>query len=71
MFLRSISNSVGRNGVAVRKGALALASRSLATTTDAEAPPRTYGGLKDSDRIFTNLYGRHDFSLKGALKRGD
>ncbi|KAJ3322579.1 NADH dehydrogenase [ubiquinone] flavoprotein 1, mitochondrial [Boothiomyces sp. JEL0866] len=27
--------------------------------------------LTDADRIFTNLYGRHDFKLKGALKRGD
>ncbi|KAJ3255039.1 NADH dehydrogenase [ubiquinone] flavoprotein 1, mitochondrial [Boothiomyces macroporosus] len=27
--------------------------------------------LTDADRIFTNLYGRHDFRLKGALKRGD
>ena len=27
--------------------------------------------LKDSDRIFTNLYGRHDWKLNGALKRGD
>ncbi|KAI8854196.1 hypothetical protein BC829DRAFT_426840 [Chytridium lagenaria] len=38
------------------------------------APPstkKTYGNLKDSDRIFTNLYGRHDFKLAGALKRGD
>ncbi|ORX67662.1 NADH-ubiquinone oxidoreductase [Linderina pennispora] len=25
----------------------------------------------DQDRIFTNLYGQHDFGLKGALKRGD
>ncbi|ORX98992.1 NADH-ubiquinone oxidoreductase [Basidiobolus meristosporus CBS 931.73] len=41
----------------------ALASYSTAT--------RTYGGLSDEDRIFTNLYGRHDFRLKGALKRGD
>ncbi|CAG8498871.1 16724_t:CDS:2 [Dentiscutata erythropus] len=32
---------------------------------------RTYGNLKDEDRIFTNLYLRHDFRLKGALKRGD
>lgn len=30
-----------------------------------------YGPLKDEDRIFTNLYGRHDWRLKGALKRGD
>lgn len=30
-----------------------------------------FGGLKDEDRIFTNLYGRHDFKLKGAMARGD
>jgi len=27
--------------------------------------------LKDQDRIFTNLYGRHDWRLKGAKARGD
>ena len=26
--------------------------------------------LADRDRIFTNLYGRHDLSLKGAMQRG-
>lgn len=30
-----------------------------------------FGPLADDDRIFTNLYGRHDWRLKGALKRGD
>jgi len=30
-----------------------------------------HGGLKDQDRIFTNLYGLHDFGIKGALQRGD
>lgn len=30
-----------------------------------------FGGLKDEDRIFTNLYGLHDPFLKGAMKRGD
>ncbi len=30
---------------------------------------RSYGGLKDSDRIFTNLYNDGDRHLKGALKR--
>ena len=30
-----------------------------------------FGPLKDEDRIFTNLYGRHDWRLNGALKRGD
>lgn len=32
---------------------------------------RTYGGLKDSDRIFTNLYRDGDPYIKGAMKRGD
>jgi NADH-quinone oxidoreductase subunit F len=27
--------------------------------------------LSDKDRIFTNLYGLHDWGLKGALARGD
>lgn len=37
-------------------------------------PPQTktkFGNLADQDRVFTNLYGRHDWRLKGALKRGD
>lgn len=32
---------------------------------------RTHGGLKDQDRIFTNLYKDGDPLLKGAMKRGD
>ena len=27
--------------------------------------------LADKDRIFTNLYGLHDWRLEGARKRGD
>ena len=30
---------------------------------------RSYGNLKDSDRIFTNLYGEHDIFINGAKKR--
>lgn len=30
-----------------------------------------YGGLHDRNRIFTNLYGKHDPFLPGAKKRGD
>lgn len=30
---------------------------------------RTYGGLKDSDRIFTNLYKDSDPYIQGALRR--
>lgn len=29
----------------------------------------TFGGLKDKDRIFTNLYGDFDWGIKGALQR--
>ncbi|KAM9782808.1 NADH dehydrogenase [ubiquinone] flavoprotein 1, mitochondrial-like [Neosynchiropus ocellatus] len=37
-----------------------------------ETPKKTtFGPLSDQDRIFTNLYGRHDWRLKGALRRGD
>lgn len=35
------------------------------------ANARVYGSLKDEDRIFTNLYGRHDPFLSGAQRRGD
>uniref|UniRef100_A0A915NN24 NADH-ubiquinone oxidoreductase 51kDa subunit iron-sulphur binding domain-containing protein n=1 Tax=Meloidogyne floridensis TaxID=298350 RepID=A0A915NN24_9BILA len=37
------------------------------------APPAktSYGGLRDEDRIFTNLYGKHDYRLKAAMSRGD
>jgi len=31
----------------------------------------TNAPLKDEDRIFTNLYGKHDWKLKGAKSRGD
>lgn len=51
------------------------------TNTNSAAPPQVtapppqtktvFGPLADQDRIFTNLYGRHDWRLKGALKRGD
>jgi NADH dehydrogenase (ubiquinone) flavoprotein 1 len=32
---------------------------------------KVHGNLKDSDRIFTNLYGDGDPLIQGALKRGD
>lgn len=45
--------------------------RTLATVQDGAAKPRAYGGLKDQDRIFTNLYGHHGADLKSAMKYGD
>lgn len=35
------------------------------------AMTQVYGGLKDQDRIFTNIYGEQDWRLKEAEKRGD
>ena len=32
---------------------------------------KTYGNLKDSDRIFTNLYRDGDPFINGAMRRGD
>jgi len=40
-------------------------------STEAKPAKTKFGDLKDEDRIFTNLYGRHDWKLKGAEKRGD
>lgn len=47
-------------------------TRGLATVQDAPPPKRThFGGLKDQDRIFQNLYGHHGADLKSAQKYGD
>ncbi|XP_071115546.1 NADH dehydrogenase [ubiquinone] flavoprotein 1, mitochondrial-like [Haliotis cracherodii] len=48
---------------------LSFALRS--NSTEAKAEKTVFGPLKDEDRIFTNLYGRHDWKLKGAMSRGD
>lgn len=46
--------------------------RELATVQDGPPPKRTqFGGLKDQDRIFQNLYGHHGADLKSAMKYGD
>ena len=46
--------------------------RGLATVQDGPPPKKThFGGLKDQDRIFQNLYGHHGADLKSAMKYGD
>ena len=48
--------------------------RGLATVQDGTpTPPKKthWGGLKDQDRIFQNLYGHHGADLKSAQKYGD
>ncbi len=39
------------------------------TTGVSTPPPRKHGGLKDTDRIFTNVYRDGDPFIEGALKR--
>lgn len=46
------------------------AMRTLATVNDS-VPRRTYGNLRDQDRIFQNLYGRYPPDLKHAKMMGD
>ena len=35
------------------------------------AEKTSFGNLSDQDRIFQNIYGEHDISIKGAESRGD
>eukprot|EP01036_Dinobryon_divergens_P033459 gene33459-43244_t len=48
-------------------------SRRFSTAAKPAEPALTkiYGGLKDQDRIFTNIYGEEDWRLQSAMKRGD
>lgn len=46
-------------------------SRALSFSAARAAGKINNSPLKDEDRIFTNLYGRHDWRLKGAMSRGD
>lgn len=71
--MAAVGQFVGRVHQGIVKNACVLYSSARWNTTSAEQPPQKtkFGPLKDEDRIFTNLYGRHDWRLKGALSRGD
>lgn len=64
---RSVNTSIA----ATCTSSLSSQSRSYATVQEGAPPKRTYGGLKDQDRIFQNLYGHHGADLKSAKKYGD
>ncbi|XP_015790655.1 NADH dehydrogenase [ubiquinone] flavoprotein 1, mitochondrial-like [Tetranychus urticae] len=70
MAFRSLSGLKALKGINSVQNGLAR----LSTTANAapQPPQKTKcGPLSDEDRIFTNLYGKHDWGLKGAIKRGD
>ncbi|CAJ0909375.1 15359_t:CDS:2 [Entrophospora sp. SA101] len=70
---RLIANQIGYSSTTTSSSVFKnlLLSRNFATVQNTPPIGRTYGDLKDTDRIFTNLYLKHDYRLKGALKRGD
>ena len=54
----------------LRAGRRVIGCRGLATVADAP-PVKHYGGLKDKDRIFQNLYNKYGSDIKNAKKLGD
>lgn len=66
---RAVAPAAATAGVAAT-GTHHHSPRGFATVQDGN-PVRHYGGLKDQDRIFQNLYGRYPPDLKHAKKMGD
>lgn len=57
--------------LAATRGAVRSALKStLARSSVSAVQTRSYGDLKDEDRVFKNLYGQGDWGLKGDMKRG-
>ena len=72
MALRAALSRAWPPGAAFGACASTRQARWMAADAAAPAAEKTsFGGLADEDRIFTNLYGKHDVGLKGAMKRGD
>ncbi|XP_050389384.1 NADH dehydrogenase [ubiquinone] flavoprotein 1, mitochondrial [Patella vulgata] len=50
---------------------LTVAIRSNTTQAAASKEKTKYGPMNDEDRMFLNLYGRHDWKLKGSMALGN
>ena len=59
----------GREGRKTAGGCVIDAGYGRAVARGAQT--RAFSGLKDQDRIFQNIYGEHDTSIQGAMRRGD
>ncbi|EKX37816.1 F subunit of NADH-ubiquinone oxidoreductase [Guillardia theta CCMP2712] len=68
MLRRSLGKAITAAQRLNQKGSAAAAARMFSS---ANTPVQFSEGLKDQDRIFQNIYGEHDTSIKGAMKRGD
>lgn len=79
MIVRPSSRTAAKAVAAVPRSVNSIAAscsfspkhRSYATVQDGQPKQRQYGGLKDQDRIFQNLYGRQGADLASAKKIGD
>merc|ERR1719240_1750453 len=67
--------SIAKNNIFTRVSAVGsrnnLLSKTFSTPAENIRLKESYGGLKDQDRIFTNLYGEQTWRIDGAMKRGD
>jgi len=69
--LRALQGGLQGSSLQSQAGCTSIV-RLNSTAAPQEKPVKTtFGPLSDQDRIFRNLYGRHDWRLKGALARGD
>ncbi|KAL9651654.1 hypothetical protein ABK040_001599 [Willaertia magna] len=64
--VKTISKKTSSNIFSLEK----LSKQSFSTLNN-NLQEKTHGGLKDSDRIFTNLYNDFDWHVDGAVQRGD
>lgn len=80
MIMRPAAQATCKAGVAAASRSAPTAATSILSsrsqqrsfaTVQEGTPQRKYGGLKDQDRIFQNLYGHHGADLKSAQKYGD
>jgi NADH dehydrogenase (ubiquinone) flavoprotein 1 len=63
---RALRRSLPRRAIAAR----AMSGPAAPAAANGPALAQVYGGLRDEDRIFQNLYGEFGWHLKDAMKRG-
>ena len=69
LAVRQCAKRVIQAGARANQGVAAPAAAAAAENYSCAAEKTSYGGLKDEDRIFTNLYGKHDPFLKVCGQR--
>jgi hypothetical protein len=71
-MLSKFISRINKNSIIATKktfGLLNLTAKNFSAGTNVQATKKVHGGLKDQDRIFTNVYCDTDPFIEGALKR--